>query len=152
MQAEQNPTNTNDLPKEMELGLDAYAGFWRRFFAFVFIDALILTALVGAATELVGLWGGSAVSLSIWWAYYALFESSKYMATPGKMALKIVVTDYSGKKLTIGRATLRFFGKFISSAILLVGYIMAGFTEKKQALHDMVASAIVIKKNALPRN
>jgi uncharacterized RDD family membrane protein YckC len=28
---------------------------------------------------------------------------------------------------------------------LLIGYIMAGFTERKQALHDIIAGTLVIR-------
>ena len=34
----------------------------------------------------------------------------------------------------------------LSSLILCIGYIMAGFTEKKQGLHDMVAGTLVVKR------
>jgi uncharacterized RDD family membrane protein YckC len=64
----------------------------------------------------------------------------------GKLVLNIKVTDYSYEKVSFGRATGRFFSKYISSFILLIGYIMAGFTEKKQALHDLIASCYVIKE------
>ncbi|MEH2462295.1 RDD family protein [Nostoc sp.] len=36
--------------------------------------------------------------------------------------------------------------KIISGLILLIGYIMAAFTEKKQALHDIIAGTLVVNK------
>ena len=49
--------------------------------------------------------------------------------------------------MTFGRASGRFFAKIITGLIpFFIGYIMAGFTEKKQALHDMIASCLVLKK------
>jgi uncharacterized RDD family membrane protein YckC len=30
--------------------------------------------------------------------------------------------------------------------IFCIGYIMAGFTEKKQGLHDIIAGTLVVKK------
>ncbi len=79
------------------------------------------------------------------WLYYALMESSKYQATLGKMAVGARVTDLEGNRISFARATGRYFGKIISGMILMIGYIMAGFTEKKQALHDMIANTLVIK-------
>ena len=64
------------------------------------------------------------------------------------MALGLTVTDMRGRRVTFGRASGRFFAKMITGLIpLCIGYIMAGFTEKKQALHDMIASCLVLKKN-----
>ena len=77
------------------------------------------------------------------WLYYALFESSSWQATPGKSLLGLYVTDLQGRPITFARATIRHFAKIISSLTFLVGYILAGFTEKKQALHDMIASCLV---------
>ena len=33
----------------------------------------------------------------------------------------------------------------LSGAILLIGYIMVGFTQRKQGLHDMMAGTLVYK-------
>jgi uncharacterized RDD family membrane protein YckC len=73
-------------------------------------------------------------------------ESSVKQATLGKLAIGIIVTDLQGSRITFGRATGRYFGKILSSLILSIGYIMAGFTEKKQALHDMIAGCLVVMK------
>ena len=62
------------------------------------------------------------------------------------MALGIIVTDLNGNPISFGKANGRYWGKIISTLILLIGYIMAAFTEKKQALHDMMAGTLVIKK------
>ena len=78
--------------------------------------------------------------------YFAFMESSARQATLGKQALGIIVTDLNGNRIYFGKATARYFGKFISGLILGIGYIMAGFTEKKQALHDMMARCLVVKK------
>ena len=78
--------------------------------------------------------------------YFSLMESSKYQGTVGKMALGLIVTDANGAKLDFGKALVRNLGKIVSSLILCIGYIMAGFTEKKQALHDMIANTLVVKK------
>lgn len=79
--------------------------------------------------------------------YFSFMEASKYQGTVGKMALGLIVTDMNGAKLDFGKALVRNLGKIISSLILCVGFIMAGFTEKKQALHDMIANTLVVKKS-----
>jgi uncharacterized RDD family membrane protein YckC len=80
------------------------------------------------------------------WLYFALMESSSWQATLGKKALGLVVTDMSGRRISFARATGRYFGKIVSGLTLLIGFIMAGFTERKQALHDMIASTLVLRK------
>lgn len=78
--------------------------------------------------------------------YYTLMESSKFQATVGKLALGLIVTDENGGKLDFTKALIRNLCKIISSMILGIGYIMAGFTEKKQGLHDIIAKTLVVKK------
>jgi len=79
--------------------------------------------------------------------YFSFMESSKLQATIGKMALGIIVTDMNGAKLDFGKAFIRNLCRVISNMTLLIGYIIAGFTEKRQALHDIIAGTLVIKKN-----
>ncbi|WP_144524740.1 RDD family protein [Bacillus pumilus] len=90
--------------------------------------------------------GAILIGIVVTWLYYAIMESSKLQGTLGKMALGIKVTRVTGEKVTFGRATGRFFAKGFLSPILYIGYIIAFFTEKKQALHDLIASTIVVKK------
>lgn len=78
--------------------------------------------------------------------YFTFMESSKNQATVGKMAMGIIVTDLNGGKLDFSKALVRNLCKIISNLTMLIGYIMAAFTEKKQALHDMIASTLVVKK------
>jgi uncharacterized RDD family membrane protein YckC len=87
-----------------------------------------------------------AVIAAAGWLYFALMESSSKQGTLGKMALSIMVTDVNGNRITFGRATGRYFGKFLSGLILYIGYIMVAFTEKKQGLHDMIAGTLVVNK------
>jgi uncharacterized RDD family membrane protein YckC len=142
-----------------------YAGFWVRFLALL-IDGIILTIvgiivgfIIGLAFGGAGAAAGNAeagigaatliaqvVSIVINWLYYALQESSDKQATLGKQALGLTVTDMNGGRITFGKATIRYFAHIISGLILLIGYIMAAFTEKKQALHDIIAGTLVLKK------
>jgi uncharacterized RDD family membrane protein YckC len=78
--------------------------------------------------------------------YWALMESSKYQATVGKIALGLKVTDMNGGNLDFVKALIRNVCKIISGMILFIGYIMAGFTDKKQGLHDIIAGTLVVKK------
>ncbi|MBX2941001.1 MAG: RDD family protein [Cyclobacteriaceae bacterium] len=78
--------------------------------------------------------------------YFTLMESSKYQATVGKLALGLIVTDENGNKIDMVKALIRNLSKIISSMILMIGYIMVGFTEKKQGLHDIIAKTLVVKK------
>jgi uncharacterized RDD family membrane protein YckC len=81
------------------------------------------------------------------WLYYALSESSSWQATLGKKMLNLKVTDMTGQPISFGRASGRFFAKIVTGMIpLAIGYIIAGFTEKKQAIHDMIASCLVLRK------
>ena len=151
-----------------------YAGFWLRFVAYLIDDLILgfvgfLVALpflggnifsaigIGECPDLngstfLGIAGiiGSVLGLVLviaimGWLYFALMESSKTQATLGKMALSLKVTDLEGNPISFARATGRYFGKIISGLIFNIGYIIAGFTEKKQALHDIMAACLVVR-------
>jgi len=86
------------------------------------------------------------ISFIMGWMYFAGMESSPLRGTIGKWALGIYVTDTDGNRISFAQGTGRYFAKIISGIILCVGYMMAGFTERKQALHDMMASCLVCRK------
>jgi uncharacterized RDD family membrane protein YckC len=88
----------------------------------------------------------AVIQLVIYWLYFAIMESSHFQGTVGKIVLGMKVVDLQGNKISFLKATGRSFGKYLSSIILLIGYIMAAFTEKKQALHDMIAGCLVVKR------
>jgi uncharacterized RDD family membrane protein YckC len=120
-----------------------YAGFWERLAA-ILIDFVIIGLAAGAITA--GTAGiGVVLSFFAPWLYEAFMMSSEWQATVGKRVMSIVVTDINGKRLTFARATGRHFAKYISIALLGIGYIIAAFTERKQALHDLIAETLVIK-------
>jgi uncharacterized RDD family membrane protein YckC len=86
-------------------------------------------------------------SLFAGWIYFAYMESSPNQGTLGKMALGLYVTDLQGRRATFGRTSGRFFARIITGLIPLgIGFMMAGFTERKQALHDMIAGCLVLRK------
>ena len=78
--------------------------------------------------------------------YYVVFESSSWQATPGKRVLRLYVTDLTGRPITFSRASIHHVGRIVSEMTFMVGYIPAGFSEKKQALHDLVASCLVLRR------
>ena len=86
-----------------------------------------------------------AVGFVLWWLYHALFESSAAQATLGKQALRLKVTDIYGRRISFGRAAGRTLAKILSLITLTIGYIMAAFTLRKQALHDFVAETVVLR-------
>lgn len=100
--------------------------------------------MVAAIMAAVATYGLLAKAIQI--LYFTFMESSKVQATVGKLALGIKVTDMNGAKLDFGKAFVRNICKVISDFTLLIGYIMAGFTEKRQALHDVIAGTLVVKK------
>lgn len=136
----------------------SYAGFWRRFvaywldiFVFISIDVFIAYARgipLNARQQIEPVEMAKAFLLStfIYWLYWAIFESSPWQATIGKRAMDIYVTDLNGHRLGFAKASGRFFGKIISFMILLTGFIMIAFTERKQALHDLMAGCLVVRR------
>ncbi len=86
-------------------------------------------------------------ALLITWLYHAYFESSTWQATPGKRVVNLYVTDLSGQRISFLNATGRHFAKIVTGLIpLFIGYIMAAFTERRQALHDMIAGTLVLRR------
>jgi len=89
----------------------------------------------------------ASVSVLAQWLYHAYLESGEKQGTWGKQLMGLYVTDLLGNPITFGRASGRFFAKIVTGMIPLgIGYIMAGFTERKQALHDMIASCLVLRR------
>jgi len=102
---------------------------------------------VGMVGAMMALGGATFVlTTAIALLYWSLMESSKYQATVGKLAIGLTVTDMDGNKLEFVKAFVRNICKIISGMIMGIGYIMAGFTEKKQGLHDIIANTLVVKK------
>jgi uncharacterized RDD family membrane protein YckC len=81
----------------------------------------------------------------IQWVYFALLESSPWQASLGKRMLGLKVTDLEGRRISFGRASARYFCTLLSGFILMAGFIMIAFTQKKQALHDILTGCLVIK-------
>jgi uncharacterized RDD family membrane protein YckC len=144
-----------------------YAGFWIRFVAY-FIDSIISSIVIYAVLFVIILLGiasapnkysyspdyysSMGIFYILWcifaigfiWLYHAVQESSSAQATIGKRAMNIIVTDGNGNRLSFGRATGRWLAMILSALILCIGFIMIGFTERKQGLHDLIVNTYVI--------
>jgi uncharacterized RDD family membrane protein YckC len=143
-----------------------YAGFWLRFAAYL-IDTIILGLVfvpVGFALGIILGATGNAQNTDLMvgangminvgsilagWLYSSLLESSSWQGTVGKKLIGLRVTDLDGNRISFGKATGRYFGKILSSMICLIGFIMAAFTEKRQALHDQLAGTLVLSGPAI---
>jgi uncharacterized RDD family membrane protein YckC len=122
-----------------------YGGFLVRVVAAI-IDGVLLFVVQLVLNQFIDdISARSLVNTVIGWLYYAGLESSGRQATLGKMALGLAVTDVAGNRISFLRATGRYFAKILSALILLIGFIMVAFTEKKQGLHDMIAGTLVVK-------
>ena len=143
-----------------------YAGFWKRVAANI-IDSVviglvggIIGAIIGGVLGAVmgmggGMGGGgfiaiqlitNLVSIAITAGYYAWFHSSINRATLGKMAIGIKVVRTDGEAISFLRGIGRYFAFLLSSLILMIGLLMAAFTERKQGLHDMLCDTLVVDK------
>jgi uncharacterized RDD family membrane protein YckC len=126
-----------------------YAGFWIRFLAII-IDGVILgivDTFVGVLlredftdTSALSFFIGLVVS-----AAYFTIAHSRWGQTIGKLAVGIKVVDANGGLLSPGAAFIRWIGYYVSGIILFIGYIIAAFDSRKQALHDKMAGSFVIK-------
>jgi uncharacterized RDD family membrane protein YckC len=167
-------------PSQASVTAFDYAGFWQRFGAWV-IDLIILTIPSMLAMYFLGgmdaykhfleqvqAGGGSDMSaalrdyaagtessqiasLVITFFYYAFFEASKWQATPGKLALRLRVTDIHGQRLTLARAAARNvvrLSALIFGLIPLICYLAVAWTQRKQGLHDLMASTLVVNGTA----
>ena len=142
-----------------------YGGFWRRVVAYI-IDSFLLTFLLSLLGGLFGAglrsWlftvdtmGQMRIGQGYWtfvglswvaqWLYFALLEASPWQGTLGKKALGLSVTDLHGNRIGFARATGRYFAKILSGLVLLIGFIMVAFTQRKRGLHDMLAGTLVYK-------
>ena len=151
------------------------AGFWRRYGAnlldmvilyilwLLILLVFIIIDLIGVAVTSSGnssnifenvvgmafICFGYAICALVALLYFAWFESSRFQATPGKLAVGMIVVDLEGNRISFGKAIIRTLSKIISALVLDVGFIMIGFTEKRQGLHDMIAGTTVVMKNTV---
>jgi uncharacterized RDD family membrane protein YckC len=140
-----------------------YGGFWIRVVAYI-VDGILLNIAFGIIGAVIGIslipadpakidpvefmsqmGSFQLIAVVVTWLYFGLMESSPRGATVGKMVVGLRVVDEQGNRLSFLRATGRFFAKFISALILMIGYLMVAFTERKRGLHDIIAGTLVVK-------
>lgn len=157
----QNQSVIDLLPNNGAVAPSSYAGFWRRLIAYA-IDSLIIGVPLMVIGRMFGwvtleqtansaeayttsdgftLFAGVVATL-----YFVLMESSDKQATFGKSVFGLRVTNMQGGRISLGQAFIRYFGKFLSVITLYIGFMMAGWTEKKQALHDKLAGTLVVRR------
>jgi uncharacterized RDD family membrane protein YckC len=150
-----------------------YAGFWKRYAALV-LDGLLMfaaqMAIVLVVVALAGIGLGSlessiasgsmgvalilgvyVIPIALQAMYYTWMHASGSQATLGKLAVGIKVTDLNGQRISNARSLGRwagyfFFNLFSCGIATLVSAFMAGLSERKQGLHDMAASTLVVDK------
>src|SRR5512134_521585 len=128
------------------------AGFWLRVVAVIFdygvlfmLLAVMFMALASAGAEDLAL-PVYLLWIAITFFYWPVLESTTRRGTLGKMALGLVVGDIDGGGLSFLRSLLRNLAKIISSIPFGIGYVLAAFTSRKQALHDLITKAVVMRK------
>ena len=165
-QLQSTPYQTpSSQPEAALVSAYAFAGFWKRLIAY-FLDGIIFSFLFGVLAFLLGgsifsinpqnpanlmaIFGIYALIYPAWWLYFALMESSSAQGTLGKKIMGIKVTDMHGYPIGFGHATGRHFSAFITQMTFTIGYLMSAFTARKQALHDMIASTLVVNSRYGP--
>lgn len=146
-------------PPHLPAGAIGYAGFWRRVVA-IFIDSIVLGIIawplglipamaVMTDPDIASAIGKAAAAVVtrglLTWVYFAAMESSGWQATLGKRAIGLKVTDTSGARISFRRASGRFFGKVLSCLLFGIGFLMAAFTARRQALHDLLVGTLVVR-------
>lgn len=130
-----------------------YADFGMRLVAYIIDVTIVFTCAVfwdlmsSNSKESSGFWGRILATYIIFGFIYApIMESSALQGTLGKKLLGIKVTDLNGNQLSFEQATKRHSSKFLSYLTIFIGFFMAGFTEKKQCIHDMISKSLVIRR------
>jgi uncharacterized RDD family membrane protein YckC len=152
-EAEAAPVQESVAPAEAAPAVDLQpAGFWLRFVALILDYGVLLVLLAVMFTAADTLGGGDLAGPVYWlWVaitffYWPVLESTARRGTVGKMALGLVVGDIDGGGLGFVRSLLRNLAKIISSIPLGIGFLLAAFTARKQALHDLITKAVVMRR------
>lgn len=154
---EQQPTENPILNQKEHY---RYAGFWVRFWAYI-IDVVVIFSLRGVLLSPflfvnegfpveVGLWTVNGFfEILIYYSYFFL-ATKIFGQTVGKMVIGIRVMKEDGTKLTAVDVLFReVIGRMIYNIIglLKVLYVVVGFTNEKQGLHDMIGQTRVVHVN-----
>jgi uncharacterized RDD family membrane protein YckC len=90
--------------------------------------------------------------LSMGAIYLPLFEASPWQASFGKRILNVHVTDTEGRRISVARAFGRWIAKLLVNWFFLwpASLITMFGTREKKALHDCVASTVVVRGQPQP--
>lgn len=133
-----------------------FAGFWERAAA-CFLDGVVLVIaylLIAAGCSLIAARSGrvlegavvcNVLALIVGLSYFSLLESANGGATLGKRALHLHVVDLGGARISLFRAVMRHLARYLSALPMLFGYLVQPYTERKQALHDMLTGTLVVR-------
>lgn len=136
-----------------------YAHIGRRFIASL-IDGIMLSVMISGISAAIGfivvpktkatmemmMLFLNVLQFALGLFYFSHMESSVHGATFGKQLMGIKVTDLDGNRISFMTGVKRYLAKIPSAMILLIGFIMAAFTDKRQALHDKLAGCLVVRK------
>lgn len=112
----------------------------------LFIDLVIIGVLTTFVTSALGIDSHGWAASVIGWLYFATQESSGWMGTLGKRAMGLAVQGVDGRQLSFSRASLRWLGRWASGLMFGLGYVLSLFTDKRQTLHDLIASTVVVSR------
>ncbi len=143
-----------------------FKGFWIRLVAFILDTVIVISAAVGLALLLGSvievLLGPEAAFGFIILAmlgfiiasllYKPLMEGSDYQGTLGKHILGMKVVDARGGKIKMSTSFIRTLVYLVQTSIpglnsiSWLAFVMIGFTERKQGLHDLAADTFVVSQ------
>jgi uncharacterized RDD family membrane protein YckC len=107
------------------------------------IDAIVMAIGGGVCGVIIPVVGALLFST----AYIVFMMSNKStMGTLGMSAMKLKVVNATGGPISLQQSIIRVVMSYISAAILMIGYLMMFFNNKKQTLHDKVAETYVVVK------
>lgn len=142
------------LATPVSFGLPVYAGFWIRGLALI-IDVIIL----GSFSMVIAMWLepggeestdalalGAMLQIVLAFVYMPSLWFSSMQATAGQRLCRLKVIDaIDSGRISFLRGVLRVLAMILSGVTLGIGFFMAAFTERKRALHDMIAATYVVK-------
>jgi uncharacterized RDD family membrane protein YckC len=135
-----------------QVAIGEMARFWPRALAFA-IDGLAVVLICALLRGLLQVpLASSAARQEFFWLvvlvlliYKAAMESSPRQASLGKLAFDLRVTSLGGERISFLRALARNVALPLSAVILCAGFVMAAFTARRQALHDLIAGTLVVR-------
>lgn len=131
-----------------------YPSFFKRAVADI-IDAFIMSIFAAAIVFMIvgntgspqGQTGISIITTIGLFLYWAIWESSDYQASPGKMMMSLRVIGFKGKKVDALQSIGRNAAKFLSIAAVFGGIIAILFHSERKGWHDSLSGTEVINAN-----